>query len=244
MDLKICGIIDIVLVVLAIIFLIVGYKKGFIKKVISFAGILVIIIFSIIYCGQFAQFLIHHDVLYPDIYDKINSNILTNLEGKSIASDATVVDVLVEGLNIPKFIANMIGNGVTGEGGELLTVADMADAIANYLGTAAMTIIAFFVLAIGIFIITLILKLIASALRTNRLVKIVDGILGSVLYVTIFAGIVCVVFYLISLFMDQAWFSGAKEWLEVDMQLNTDSFRLSKLVYNGNIVKRILDLFF
>lgn len=244
MDLYICGIVDIILIIGAILFLIIGFKKGFIKKVISLAGILVILIFSIIYCGQFAQFLIHNDIIYPDIYQNINSNILTNLEGKDIAADATVVDVLVDGLNVPRFIANLIGNGVMNQGSELPTVASMADAIAKYLGTTLMSIIAFFILAIGIFVITLILKLIANALRTNKLIRIVDGILGSVLYVTIFACIVCVIFCIISCFMDKEWFASARKWLEVDMQLNTDKFRISKFVYNGNILKRFLDLFF
>lgn len=244
MDLYICGIIDIVLVIGAILFFIIGYKKGFIKKIISLAGILVVLIFSFIYCGQFAQFLIHHDVFYPDIYQNINTNILTNLEGKNIAADATVVDVLVEGLNVPRFIANLIGNGVMNQGSELPTAAAMADAIAQYLSTTLMSIIAFFILAVGIFVITLILKLIASVLRTNKLVRFVDGILGSLLYVTIFACIVCVIFCILSYFMDKEWFSSARQWLEVDMQLNTDKFRISKFVYNGNILKRFLDLFF
>lgn len=244
MDLYFCGIIDIVLVIGILIFIIIGFKKGFIKKVISLAGILVILVFSLVYCGQFAQFLIQHDVIYPDIFDKINTNILTNLEGKDIPGDATVMEVLVDGLNVPKFIATLIKNGVESQGSAMPSVNEMASSIAQYLSTAIMNIISFLILALGIFIITLILKLIASALRTNKLIRFVDGLLGALLYVTIFAGFVCVVFCVISYFMDQEWFSGAKAWLEVDMQLNTDKFRLSKMVYNGNILKRFLELFF
>ena len=44
--------------------------------------------------------------------------------------------------------------------------------------------------------------------------------------------------------MDKEWFSPAKEWLTVDMQLDTDKFRLSKWIYEGNIIRRILNLFF
>ena len=86
--------------------------------------------------------------------------------------------------------------------------------------------------------------MIANILRTNKLVRIVDGLLGSILYITIFAVGVCLLFCLLSYFMKQDWFSGARNWIEVDMQLTTDKFRLSKLVYNGNIIKRIFELFF
>lgn len=244
MDLLFCGLIDIILVLVAIIFMIVGYKKGFIKKLISVAGILVIIIFSFIYCGQFAEFLISHDIFYPGIFDKINTNILTNLDAKSIAADATAADFLNQGLGVPKFIANFIGKGVTNEAGEALVVADMSNAIADYLATALMSIISFFILALGIFIITLILKLIADALRTNKLVRVIDGILGIILYLSIYAVSVCIIFCIMGYLMEAEWFSSAKAWLEVDMQLTTEEFRLSKAVYNGNIIKKFLDLLF
>lgn len=244
MDLKICGILDIILIVAGIVFLIIGYKKGFIKKLISLAGILVIIIFSIVYCSQFAQFLIHHKVFYPNFYNNIFNNIITNLEKKNIAGDATVTDVLVQGLNIPKFIASMLANGIVKEGQSLPTVLEIADAIAKYLGTALMNIISFFILAVGIFLLVLILKILASVLRTNKLVKVVDGILGALFYLTIFATVVCVLFYFLSLCMNQEWFKGARDWLTVDMQLETNHFRLSKLVYQGNIIKKIFDLIF
>ena len=120
----------------------------------------------------------------------------------------------------------------------------MVSATTQYACQTIMNIISFFILAIGIFIIILIIKLIASVLRTNKFVRVVDGILGAVLYVTIFIAIVCIVFTVISYCMDKEWFSPAKEWLTVDMQLDTDKFRLSKWIYEGNIIRRILNLFF
>ncbi len=244
MDLKICGLIDIILIVGTIIFLILGFKKGAIKKIISLAGILVILVFSIIYCGQFAQFLIHHNVIYPSIYGKINTNILTNLENKGLSAGATVGEVLKTGLNIPGFIADMIGKGVTNHYPQLTDVNSVADAVSGYLATMAMNVISFFILAIGLFVVILILKLIADMLRTNKFVKAVDGILGAVLYVTIYAAVVCFIFCILSYFMRCSWFEGAKKWLEVDMQLNTNKFRISKALYEGNILRRLLELFF
>ncbi|MBE6136935.1 MAG: hypothetical protein E7176_00880 [Erysipelotrichaceae bacterium] len=244
MNLWICGLLDLILIAGVVIFAIIGYKKGFMKKLISLGGILVILIFSFLYCGQFAEFMISHDMIYPGIFEKIHTGFLTKLEGKNITGDTTVPVFLNEYLGVPKLFANMLGKGVTNDSGELLTAADMAFAAADYIAGIIMNIIAFIILAILIFVVILILKLIADALRTNKLVEVVDGILGILLYLTFYAVGVCVLFWILSLFMRAEWFSTARAWFEVDMQLTTDKFRLSKLVYEGNVLRRLMDLFF
>lgn len=244
MDLKVCGIIDIVLVLVAIILIIVGYKKGFIKKLISLAGVLVIVVFSAALCGQFSEFMIHHDIFYPSIYESILNNITGNFEEQGITLNfITVSEALEQGLNVPKFFADFICNGIE-EGSAQLPAIEAASRIAEYLSSIVMTIISFFVLLIGTFLLVLILKLVADALRTNKLIKIVDGMLGAIFYIAVYAVIVCVLFYALSLMIDQPWFESAKKWLDVDMMLADDSkFRISKAIYESNILKRILDLF-
>lgn len=243
MDLLICGLLDIIIIVGIIIFAIVGYKKGFMKKLLSLGGILLILIFSLVFCGQFAEFMISHDMIYPGIFDKIHSGFLTKLEGKDISQDATLNVFLNEYLGIPKLFANLFGKGVTNDAGELLTAADMAYATADYIASILMNIISFLILAFIIFIVIVILKLIADGLRTNKLVEVIDGILGILFYLTVFILCICVLFWILSLFMRADWFV-AKEFFEIDMQLNTDKFRISKFIYEGNILRRIMDLFF
>lgn len=244
MDLKICGIVDIVLVLIAIILIIVGYKKGFIKKLISLAGILVIVVFSAVLCGQFSEFMIHNNIFYPSIYESIYNNIIGNFDEQNIElTYITVSEALEQGLNVPKFFADFICNGIE-EGSASLPALEAASKIAEYLSSIVMTIISFFVLLIGTFISVLILKLVADALRTNKLIRFVDGVLGAIFYIAVYAVIVCVLFYALSLMIDQTWFESAREWLDVDMMLSDDSkFRISKAIYESNILKRILDLF-
>ncbi|MGM9969263.1 MAG: CvpA family protein [Anaeroplasma sp.] len=238
MDFGFFGVVDIILLVFAIVFMAIGYKKGFMKKVLSFFGIIAILIFSFIYCGQFSQFMIHNNIIYP----AINGNIVNNIESYMVSngiSELTVSEVLSKALNIPDFIANMIVNAIGNpEPSEVIT------SVANYLSTTLMNIISFFILFIGLIIILGLLKLITNVLRTNVLIRVTDGILGILLYIAIYAVIVSIAFYILSLLMNQEWFSGAKSWLEVDMQLNTDEFRLSKTIYNGNIIKALLDMIF
>lgn len=243
MDLKVCGIIDIVLVLVAIILIIVGYKKGFIKKLISLAGFLVILVFSVMLCGQLSEFMIHHGIIYPSIFDSINGNITSNLADKGLVIETlTVGEVLEQGLEIPKFIADVLCNAISSGSSEIPAV-EAASVIADYLASIIMMVIAFFILLIGTFIIVLVLKLVADALRTNKLIRFVDGIFGIIFYVSIYAAIVCVLFYGLSLVIDLEWFAPAKEWLNVDMMLEDDSkFRISKAIYESNILKKLLDL--
>lgn len=244
MDLKICGIVDIVIILVAIILMVVGYKKGFIKKLISLAGILVIVVFSVMFCGQFAEFMKHHGIFYPSINESICNNIIGNFEEKGIEITVlSVSEALEQGLNVPKFFADIICNGIENGSAELPAI-EAAGRISEYLSSIVMTIIAFFILLIGTFLIVLILKLVADALRTNKLIKFVDGVLGMIFYLAVYAVIICVLFYALSIFIDQEWFTPAREWLNVDMMLEDDSkFRISKAIYESNILKRILDLF-
>ena len=56
--------------------------------------------------------------------------------------------------------------------------------------------------------------------------------------------VVLTLFYFLSIVIDMEWFSKAKEWLVVDMQLGNDNFRISKAFYEGNVLKRIIDIIF
>ena len=67
MDLKFCGIIDIIMVLGGIIMLFVGYKKGFITKILSVASILLIIIFSFFFASTLTGYLKDWNLIYPNI---------------------------------------------------------------------------------------------------------------------------------------------------------------------------------
>ena len=55
---------------------------------------------------------------------------------------------------------------------------------------------------------------------------------------------VYVVFTIFHYMEDYAFFSPVKNFLDVDMKLNEDTFRLSKYFYEHNIVYAILNIFF
>ena len=242
MDFGFFGVIDIVLVILGILFLIIGFKKGFLTKVISLFGFLAVLVISFVYCSRFADFLIEKDFIYPDIASKVSENVLVKLNDKGIGADSSLTDILQNVLNLPKFVANWIVNNNGND--TIQTALDVSNAVGAFVGRVCITIIAFFILFIGFFIVIGILKLFASLLRQNKLVKVVDGVLGSALYFTFFIAIVFVVFWVFSFFLrdPQNPTNAFAEFLVKDMQLTTDRFRLSKFIYDSNLLKNILDL--
>ena len=91
-----------------------------------------------------------------------------------------------------------------------------------------------------------ILKLITKNLRSITAVKIIDGVLGVVLYVGIYFAILTGLFALLNLIMSQnwEWLSGATNWFRTDMQLDTDKFRISKILYENNFFVKFFSAIF
>ena len=81
-------------------------------------------------------------------------------------------------------------------------------------------------------------------MRTNSFIRFVDGTFGSLLYLILEMIAVCIVFAIVSCFMDMEWFSGVRNFLVKDMQLNNDEFRLSKLIYEHNMIVKIFKIIF
>ena len=151
MDLKFCGIIDIVMVRGAIIMLFVGYKKGFITKILSVASILLIIIFSFFFASTLTGYLKDWNLIYPNILSGITNNINANLENVDVPADATTVQAVSILLHIPEWIAqpivNFMGDGVPSE------LAQLVNAVADTVTRWCCNVISFFIIAFGVILI-------------------------------------------------------------------------------------------
>lgn len=236
MDLVVCGIVDIVLVVLLLIVCGAGFKKGFLKKAIGLVSLLVAVIVAFCFCSQLADFLQEKQIIFPTIYDNIYANISAS---EALANpNASVVEVLVS-LDIPKFLAEMVSNAL----GEIDAHA-IADKITTYLTETIMVVISFVAIFIGVFVAAFLLKIISSILRGNALVRFVDGVLGMAFYAGIYIVIIYGLFAVVGLCMEQEWFVVVKDFLVVDMKLGEDTFRISKFIYEHNIVLNIINTLF
>lgn len=235
MDFKFCGVIDIVLVVLFIVFIFVGWKKGFVEKFLSLANALCGFLFSIIFCRDFAGFLIKHNIFYGGIYDKVYSNV----SKADVLQDgnATASQVL-EAIGFPKNLSDFIADKMA------INTTEIAQGISENVSKCLMVVIAFLLMFFGTTIICFLLKTLFKAFKEGSVIlKITDGILGIVFYFIIFFVIVDVALFGVSILMQTSSLESVRNFLDVDMQLSTDSFRLSKYLYNNNALANIIGIF-
>ena len=235
MDLGFFGIIDIFVVLFGILFLFLGFRKGFMNKMIGLLAVLVIIGLSIVLASNFAEFLKNRDIFYPSIYNGIYDNVKETVDANPGSSTA---DIIGSALNMPSLIASFIASKIDVE------PALLPEAVASVSTKYIMRVIAFFILVVAFTIVFIILKLIAKAARSNSVIRTVDGVLGMALYFLIYMTIISLLFFVLNIFVTKGVISGGTlEFIQTDLQLNTDSFRLSKFLYEGNIFNSVKELF-
>ncbi|MCM1130207.1 MAG: CvpA family protein [Roseburia sp.] len=240
MDLKICGIIDIILILLILLSLFIGFKKGFLKKAIGLIGLFIALAVAFVFCKQLAGAFESSNLVYKPIFENIKSNVLeTEIFQNAGGSDATISDVLVS-MGMPKFFANMFAGNISNG----TTLEALANNIAHFFAHIITVIISFIILFIGVFIAAILLKILATILRGNAIIRTIDGILGMVLYFCLFMIVVYAVFAIMRLLGHFEFFAGFQKFLDVDMKLNENTFRISKFFYQHNVIYSFFDIFF
>ena len=175
MDWGFTGLIDVIIILLGILMIIIGYKKGFMNKALSIVGAIVLFAFAIFYSSQLAGLFKSSGIIYNGLYSSMLAKIEPNL------NDSFAV-TLEKGFGIPSFLATILaffmGNPQRGLS---------AEASAEIVATKTVVLISFLILFIGGLIVLIILKAITKSLREQKVVKVIDGIFGIFLYLTIYA---------------------------------------------------------
>lgn len=242
MDLKICGIIDIIIIILALIVMVIGYKKGFMHKVLSFFGFFAVVIVSFAFCTQLAKLLETNQVLFPtiqqNIVNSINNGISSNVEG--LPDGATGAQLIQYGMGWPEWLAKMFASAA---GVEETTIELMVLDFATIMARISMNVICFVIIFIISYLILGICKIISNCLRGVFIIKFIDGVLGIVLYSAFYVISICILFLILHYMIDASWFASARNFLAVDMQLDTDVFRISKWIYETNPILKLFEMF-
>lgn len=235
LDWKICGLIDIILIVGFLLSSILGFKKGFIKKALGLVGLLTGLIVAFVYCNGLASWFQDKGFIYNGIYDKIFQNASTAV---AELGDGSIEDALVH-MGIWKFVASILAKNI-----QATTTLEIAASISAYIAHLLMVLISFAILFVGVFIVAIILKILASILRENKIFKLFDGILGIVLYSCLFILAFDSLFMILRFFAPLDFFAKPQQFLNVDMKLTEDTFRISKYFYLHNPIYEILNIFF
>lgn len=231
MDLGITGIIDISIIVVAILVIIIGYLRGFMNKALSIVGVIVIFAFSILFCTQLAGIFKSTGFIYNSLYNSM----LNKVDGHVEVRFAVTIEKAF-GLHpaVATIIAFIFGNPPKN-----LTAGETAEILAFNCTVGISFLIIFAVLSIGL----LVLKIICSTLRENDVLRKIDGVFGIFLYLILYAVFLIVVFFILDLVYEKAGIEDFNHWLEVDLALNSNQFRIGKYLLQNNFLVQIVNLF-
>lgn len=229
-------ILDIIFILLALAIMFLGYKKGFMHKALSLIGFLAILAISFAFCTQLAQIFKDCGIIYYDYYGNISNSIISGM-GDSYSENTTAVELVASGLGYPNFVAKMIVSaaGISTEA----TGADVIGIIADTLAMISLDITCFFIIFVVSYIILVVLKILASLLRKVFVIRLIDGILGIVFYLSLYLLTMCVLLLILHYMIDASWFSGARDFFASNLQIDTGGFRLTGWLYDTNPLLRL-----
>ena len=248
MDFKFFGVTDISIVALLLIAMFVGYKTGFLQQFIKIASSLFGLFTAFIFAKPLAAFIGPNwlnALIQPRVYDNVMaSEALTSIDSGGSTTEALTKSI--SDLGFPRFMADIISKSFTGPSTsdtiEQMKI-DIATGISATLTDILVIVISFLLLLFGTTIIFWILKIIVKFFRENKIIRIIDGTLGLVFSGVVYIFIIYLLFLVVGILIPLENMQKFNDFMTIDMQLNTDKFRLSKYLYNNNIIGNIIKIF-
>jgi len=231
------GIIDIVIVLALIIFAIIGWKTGFLVNAVKMVSGLF---------GLLASFLLAQP--FSVVIDKWMGTVINEKIGEYLAQsplfEATLNEANVRaafaGMSLPQFMVDWIVESI--DFTELQST--IIQAIQPTILQLALVVISFIVLFFGSIIVFAILRLIAKLITSIPVIREIDKVLGVIFGIVKVALIVYILFFVLALLLTIPAINNAiGPFLSGDMALGAEEFRLSKWIYDNNILKQIFDVF-
>ncbi|MCR4807939.1 MAG: CvpA family protein [Lachnospiraceae bacterium] len=186
-------------VILFAAFIIYGWKKGFLRIVISFAGTLIVLIAVIFVSPKVSEYIMKNTDLYEKTREKVTAAFVEKLTDKD--TDTTEEDI--KGLDVPDIMKNdLIEKNATGMYQALL-VSVFKEFVAGYLSRLVINAGSF----VGVYIILTIAKwiLVKSSDIISRIpvIKGINSLFGACIGAMDALIIVWVVFFIIIMFLGE-----------------------------------------
>lgn len=236
--LNLFGILDVVIVLAVIIFLVIGWKRGFLLKVVEMASGVFGLLGSLILARPFAGVL--DKWIGSSVSAKVTEYLLSRSDLFSQGLNETNVREALQGMSLPTFMVDWIAESV--DYSQITNT--IVQAVEPLVTSLALLVIAFISLFFGSMIIFFILKLLAKMITSIPVIKQIDKIFGLLFGFVKIAAIVYILLFVLALLITIPAINDLiGPFLATDMQLDTDSFRLSKWLYDNNILKQLIDFF-
>lgn len=226
---------DLAIILFVIILGFVGFKRGFLATVLSFAGVLFSFILAIALCKPIANLFVG-SAFEASISSKA-LEMLSNIGGL-MTTEIPSYEALVENLSLklPKVIAESLASSLSSIIGTSAdkTVAELLTPGLTKIFITAITFVGIFILS---FILIIIVKNIAHVLHNLPIIGTIDKTLGFVLGAIIAFMIISLFFLILSAM------TGVEKIQPVFAQI--ESSIISKYLYNNNLIlligKKILE---
>ncbi len=239
MDFGFFGVIDVIIVLMVIIFLSVGWRKGFLLKVVEMASGIFGLIGSILLARPFSKVL--DKWMGDDVSDRITTYLEENTDGlfSQTLNETNVREGFSE-MNLPNFMVDWIVRSIDFDAAH----ANLIEAVEPYLTSLTLLLIAFVTLFFGSMIIFFILKLLAEAITSVPFIEQVDKVLGVLFGFVKVAALIYILLFLLGLIITIPGINNLiGDFIETDMKLSSNEFRLSKHLYDNNILRLLLEVF-
>lgn len=224
---------DIVVIVLCVLFLLDGLRRGFMRSVISLMGVLVTLLVTVFLAKPFADFLTGFIPFHTWIGDPILTKFST-INAMTVTVPATLVEFTsaLTGAGFPGFISNLIAPSLFSAIPEGVQGYTLAQVVAPFVTNLIVVAIAGVILFILIRIALAILEHFAKKLTNIQFVKVVDKSLGMVIGAA--KGFIVVLFLMtiLALMMNLSFMSPVKAQLEKST--------VSKFLYENNFIAKFI----
>lgn len=209
----------------------VGYKKGFLKIILSLAALIVTITLSVILTPVVSEVLKENTKVYDTIYEKMEEFV-----SKEVSSDTPenreAQDQALSGIALPESITKTLVNNNTGESYLKLGADSLASYTAHSLTGIVINVISFIIIFIIISIVFSILMHIANIFSKIPIIRGINKIAG------IAAGLLqgLVILWILGMVITAC---GAMSWGQSALGIIESSAFLS-FIYNNNLLTMLL----
>lgn len=234
------GVIDTIILLLFLVFIIVGFLKGFIKQLFSNLGWIISLAAAFIFSKPIGV-----AVISTNIGTNLNNAIYEWLANKGPTFSTPVPEVTPEHiglaldeLGIPSVLHSMILKMIDLSGYSNVNISEIA---APKLALTLLIIAAFIIVYIIVFVIAKVLAKISCNIVKSSALGFFDGLLGatwSCVKVAIFVSLIMLgLSFVVSIPVSEEF----NTWIMNDMRLADESFGVAKYFYNYNPLLYVID---
>jgi len=244
MDFVFFGTLDIALILLALLVIFIGYKTGILLSLVKIASNLFGFLAAVFLAQPLANVLRDLNIGLR-IRDRVENYLISKSPeiSEALIGESGTITEHIESLGFPRFLANFLIRRVEALGPEAIE-ASLLRNISPILTNFLLIVIAFLLIFLGSKIIFFFLKIIVIYFREVPLIRITDGIAGALFFSGISVFILFIALFILDLLLaNNILPANVHHFFIIELQLESEQFRITKFFFENNFVGAIIRIF-